>query len=101
MWETVHKYKQKLAPDSSQGTFAVVHLHRCVHDVAGPLHSTVRPLLIYARGGPRGGKKNGFLVLTHAGVSPRCQQTHRADSADLMGKKGGGLLQEENLLYNI
>lgn len=30
------------------------------------------------------------------------RQTHRAaDSADLMGKKGGGLLQEENLLYNI
>lgn len=29
------------------------------------------------------------------------RQTHRVDSADLMGKKGGGLLQEENLLYNI
>lgn len=30
-----------------QGVFAVVHLHKCVHDGARPLQSTARPLLVH------------------------------------------------------
>lgn len=34
-------------------------------------------------------------ALLRKSLTSSLRQTHRADSADLMGKKGGGLLQEK------